>query len=75
MKLKSAIPWQPKLRVNEIPGAFFLLLNAGSSHLLHSRVLSRNTDLLTSPPQSNWELGLKLLNWISAKPYIGEQLK
>lgn len=49
MKLKSVIPRQPKLRVNEIPGAFFLLLNAGSSHLLHSRVLSRNTDLLTPP--------------------------
>lgn len=74
MKLKSVIPRQPKLRVNEISGAFFLLLSAGSSHLLHSRVLSRNTDLLT-PPKSNWELGLKLLNWISAKPYIGEQLK
>ena len=66
---------QPKLTVNKTSGLFFLLLCARYSHLLQTEIYTRYQDMQTQPASSNWEYGLKLLNWISVKLCVGEQLQ
>lgn len=63
----------PKPPVNKISGLLLLLLCASNSHLLQTEI-HRCYQVMQTHPSSNWEHGLKLLNWISVQLDTGEQL-